>query len=285
MAHIEELLLKDLPDEVIGDAASSLAPYSIGFVRIEDTPNGQDAVLLGSGTLVSVAGIRAILTAHHVVSVLPRQGRLGLILDPTPRTHTVDVRGLTYLPIARGGVDALGPDLGAVILAPSIAAAIAAKKSFYNLDSRRDQQLNAPLDPRDGFWFTNGFIDEYTVTHPAEDGRGLVKGFYNLSGAGGPEDREVRGGYDYHFFPVSYSERSIAPKRFNGMSGGGVWQVPLARDDDGTIRHKRPLLSGVVFYQEPTSETTCGVRCHGRASVYDAAYKAIQLTQRQSCTS
>ncbi len=283
MAQVEELLLRDIPQEVIGDAAASIAQYVVGLVRVEDGPQRQDVVLLGSGTLVSVGFTKAILTAHHVLRVLPKQGRLGLILEASLQAHTVDTGGLSYLPIARGEVDALGPDLGAVILAPSIAAAIAAKKSFYNLDSRRDQQLNAPLDLRDGFWFTNGFIDEYTVTHPAEDGRGLVKGFYNLSGAGGPEDRQVRDGYDYHFFPVSYSGRSVAPKRFNGMRGGGVWQVPLARDGDGTIRHKRPLLSGVVFYQEPTSETTCGVTCHGRASVYDAAYKAIQLTQ--SCTS
>ena len=39
-------------------------------------------VLLGSGTLVSVGSIRAVLTAHHVVSILPSEGRLGLILGP-----------------------------------------------------------------------------------------------------------------------------------------------------------------------------------------------------------
>src|SRR5438046_2635471 len=98
MPHIEELPLTDVPQEIIEAAAGHLAQYSIGFLRIEDTPNGRAAVLLGSGTLVSIGDRQAVLTAHHVVSVLPRQGRLGLILDPTPQTHTVDVRGLTYLP-------------------------------------------------------------------------------------------------------------------------------------------------------------------------------------------
>ena len=101
-------------------------------------------VLLGSGTLVSVGSIRAVLTAHHVVSILPSEGRLGLILGPSLQRHTVDIQGLTYLKIAHGANAADGPDLGAVIFAPSIAGAIAAKKTFYNLDLRRDQLLSAP---------------------------------------------------------------------------------------------------------------------------------------------
>lgn len=268
--------LGELPKEVLAEAASYLAQYCIGFVRVEDTPTGQDAMLQGSGTLVAIGSIRAILTAEHVLRELPKTGRLGLIIDPTPQAHTVDVAGLRYLPIARGMVDRDGPDLGAVILSAPIAAAIGAKKLFYNLEARREGLLNTPPDVRDGFWYVNGFIDEYTVIHPADDGRGLVKGFYNLSGAGGPEQTEVGGEYDYYFFPVSYGGRSVAPTRFNGMSGGGLWQVPVGRTGNGTLQCKPPLLSGVVFYQEPTTETTAGVRCHGLSSVYRIAYDAIQ---------
>lgn len=43
-----------------------------------------------------------------------------------------------------------------------------------------------------------------------------------------------------------------------------------------------PLLSGVVFYQEPTTELYCGVKCHGRQSVYNVAFEAIkQKTSKQ----
>jgi hypothetical protein len=166
--------------------------------------------------------------------------------------------------------------LGAVVLAPPIASALAAKKTFYNLDRRRDQMLHTPLDLNDGVWFVHGFVDERTVEEPARDGYGLIKGFYNLSGAGCPEPSVVIGEHDYFAFPVSYGRRSVAPKSFGGMSGGGLWQVPIGRNAQGELKHKLPLLSGVVFYQEPTTEARCAVRCHGRLSVYRVAYDALQ---------
>ena len=277
MPPIEELPISELPKSVIEAAAHDLAEYSVGFLRLESTPQGQDAILLGSGTLVSIGSIRAVLTAHHVVSILPTTGRLGLVLGPTLQQHTVDTQGLTYLKIARGTVDADGPDLGAVIFAPSIAGAIAARKTFYNLGLRRDQLLATPPDPHDGFWFVNGFIADRTVEERGRDGYGLVKGFYNLSGAGGPDEAVVVGDHDYFAFSVSYGAGSEAPKNFGGMSGGGLWQVPLARDAEGLVRHKSLLLSGVVFYQEATdsAQTCCNVKCHGRQSLYRVSYEAI----------
>jgi hypothetical protein len=277
MPPTEELPFGELPEAVIEAAAKNLADYSVGFLRVENTPEGQDAVLLGSGTLVSIGSIRAVLTAHHVVSILPTTGRLGLILGPTLQQDTVDTQGLSYLKIERGMIDADGPDLGAVVLAPSIAGNIAAKKTFYNLGLRRDQLLSTPPELHDGFWFVNGFIAEKTIEERGRDGYGLVKGFYNLSGAGGPEEAIVFGEHDYFAFPVSYGRRTVAPKSFGGMSGGGLWQVPLTRDAEGRIRHKTPILSGVVFYQEATNfpQACCKIKCHGRQSIYRVAYEAI----------
>jgi hypothetical protein len=275
MPPVENLSVGELPEDVINAAVCALADYSIGFLRLESTPRGPDAVLLGSGTLVSLGSKRAVLTAHHVLSVLPRTGRLGLVISTTLQHHTVDTQGLTYLEIARGTKDADGPDLGAVVLAPSIAGAIAAKKTFYNLDLRQDQMLHSPPDVHDGFWLVNGFVDENTVVEPASDGYSLVKGFYNVSGTGGPEEPIVAGDHDYFTFLVGYRERSVAPRSFGGMSGGGLWQVPLVRDARGRIEDTTPLLSGVVFYQVPTSDSCCGVKCHGRQSVYRVAYQAI----------
>ena len=276
MALTEEVPITNLPDSLLEAVALDLAQYSIGFLRIEDTPRGQDAILLGSGTLVTVGSTHAILTAHHVLHVLPKHGRLGLILSPTLHQHTVDTQALVYREIARGTVDSEGPDLGAVILAPPIAAAIAAKKTFYNLDSRREQLLHRPPDRHDGVWFVHGFVGERTVEEPGRDGFSLIKGFYSFSGAGGPEEPPISiGNHDYFAFPVSYGARSVAPTSFGGMSGGGLWQVTLIRDPQGDIRPKKSLLSGVVFYQEATTDTQCGVKCHGRSSVYKVAYEAI----------
>jgi hypothetical protein len=276
MVATEELLITQIPESFFEAVARDLAECSVGFLRIEDTPRGQDAILLGSGTLVTVGKTHAVLTAHHVVKVLPKAGRVGLILSSELQQHTVNTQALAYVEIARGTVDSDGPDLGAVILAPSIAAAIAAKKTFYNLELRRERMLQTPPDRQDGVWFVHGFVGERTVEEPSSDGFSLVKSFYSLSGAGGPDEPPVSvGDHDYLSFPVSYGCRSVAPTSFGGMSGGGLWQVPLMRDAQGNPRPKTFLLSGVVFYQEPTTENRCGVKCHGRSSIYKVAYEAI----------
>jgi hypothetical protein len=274
MPEIKEILFKDIPKEVIDNAMEDLRQYSVGFVRMEFSHGREDAVLLGSGTLVSIGPTHAVLTADHVLRVLPNEGRLGMILAHHQKPTTFDIQGISYLKIARGTIDADGPDLGAVILAPSIAGSIAAQKTFYNLDLRRDQMLNSPPDLHDGFWFVNGYIDEYTMEGVAENG-GLIKRFYNLSAAGSPDRMDIVGDFDFFDFPVETSARLCVPESFGGMSGGGLWQVPL-KLENGKIIHRFPLLSGVVFYQEPTTVKTCGVRCHGRQSVYRVANDSIQ---------
>ena len=280
MPQSEEVLIGQLPHSLLEAVALNLAQYSIGFLRIEDTPRGQDAILLGSGTLVTTGSTRAILTAHHVLEVLPKRGRVGLILSPTLHQHTVETQALQYREIARGTIDAEGPDLGAVMLTPSIAASIAAKKVFYNLDARREQLLRAPPDPHDGAWFVHGFVGERTVEEPGRDGFSLIKAFYSFSGAGGPDVLPVqKGDHDYFGFPVSYDARSVAPNSFGGMSGGGLWQVTLRREPQGDIRPIKSLLSGVVFYQEAITDNQCSIKCHGRSSIYKVAYEAIRRSE------
>jgi hypothetical protein len=273
---MEELRHTDIPDSVKDDIVHALSDFTVGFLRLEGLAHGQDASLLGSGILVATGRTFGILTAHHVIQELPRTGRLGVLLSPTFGPHTVDVSGLTYLPIARGTKDRIGPDLGAVLLAPSIAGAIAAKKSFYNLELRRERLLTDPPDPSEGLWFLQGFADENTSVQPDPILAGaFVKYFYSLGAIGRPQSVEQIGEHDYLTIPVSPNAPSPVPKRFGGMSGCGIWQVPLVRDKSGVIRYQTFLLSGVAFYQGPSTTTGSSLRCHGRASVYRVAYTAI----------
>jgi hypothetical protein len=62
----EFVQLADIPDSLKEEAFRCLAHYSVGFLWLEDTPQGWDAALRGSGTLVAIGKRFAILTAHHV---------------------------------------------------------------------------------------------------------------------------------------------------------------------------------------------------------------------------
>jgi len=270
----ESIRVGDLPKELTEGVVRELSAFSIGFARVVETANRPRVDLLGSGTLVTAGRKQAILTAHHVVQVLPRVGRLGLLLWSSDHPTTVDCAGLGFLEIARGVDDSVGPDLGAVVLSAPIASAIAAQKSFYNLDNRRDGVLNRPPQDNEGFWIANGFIDERTTEHRGE---GIVsKRFFNLSAAGGAERQPDVDQFDYYQYPVSIEGREYSPRSFGGMSGGGLWQIPLAREGNGSVVSRTPLFSGLVFYQVPTTSSECGVRCHGRRSIYEIAYEAIR---------
>jgi len=268
------VLVKDLPCALKEAVVQDLTQYTVAFLRLKSASDGDLADLLGSGVLVSVGTKRAILTAHHVVEELPKAGRFGLFLDRTREPHTIDIQGVAVVKIGRGTDDAVGPDLAAVLLAPQVAGAIGVKKTFYNLHSRRHQLLNNPPDLRDGVWCAQGFLDERTVVAPDSGGLGATKYFYNFSGFGGPETSPQIGGHDYFDFPVSHEGRASSPASWGGMSGAGLWQVPLKRQLDVLV-HLAPLLSGILFYQWPTTETECGVRGHGRRSLYEVAYNCI----------
>lgn len=275
-----EIPIKDIPTDVFESIWQRLSEYTIGFLRVKDTPRGQDADLLGSGTLIQVGSTRAILTAHHVVDVLPTEGRLGLILSRNLSQHTIDVQGLSYLKIASGKVDSEGPDLAAVIISPTIASSIGAIKSFYNLTNHRDHMLAEPPDIQEGVWINNGFVAEMTIQEEGRNGYSSIKGFFMLSGAGGPENQPVeREEYDYISLPVTYSKEPGVPTSFGGMSGGGLWQVQLITGPRGKIKPNAFLLSGVVFYQEGPINQRSDLICHGRSSVYQVAYEAIKQAQ------
>ncbi len=270
-----------LPDDLINAISADLIQHTIGFVRVDETPNGPDIVLLGSGTLIKIEATYAVLTAHHVLEVLPATGRLHIILSDSIHKDNIDIQGLQYLKIARGPKGSDRPDIGAIIIAPNIAAAIRShrgNKVFYNLEKRRDFLLRTPPDLEKGVWFVNGFIDEKTITIRDRDDYTILKGFQIQSGKCSPEPAVTLGNHDYFSFPVNQGRKSEAPRSFGGMSGGGLWQVLLKLDSHGNLCHKNPLLSGVVFYQEFDTISGHAVRCHchGRLSIYQVAYDAIK---------
>ena len=67
MEHKFDLPLSSIPDAVRKSIMHRVADYTVGFLRIEKGQRGKDLILLGSGTLITVRGIHAILTAHHVM--------------------------------------------------------------------------------------------------------------------------------------------------------------------------------------------------------------------------
>lgn len=273
---VEEMLLVDIPDTVLKSIMESIAHYTIGFLRIERGYRGNNLILLGSGTLVTVNGIHAILTAHHVIEVLPDNGELGLVYSARRNYLTITAESLRYLKIDRGPIDAEGPDLGAVILPPSLVADLRAVKSFHNLDLRRMEQLTGPPAVSKGLWIVQGFIAERTIEELDFERRVKTVRFFELSSSGGAY-QYATSAYDYFRVPIEYKSHGSIPESYGGTSGGGLWHVALMKGrSGGEIAHAVPVLS--AFYQEAIDAQRSALKCHGRRSVYEIAYEAIRTT-------
>src|SRR5437660_523808 len=139
------ILLKDVPPAVLGSLQRNVWFHTVGFLRLARTTRTLEPQLLGSGILVSANGVKAILTAGHVIDKLPNTGRIGLFMEAGTAYESIDAAGVICRKI-RGNRESEGPDVGVVVLAQTIAGTVGARKSFYNLDMKRAAVLDRPPD-------------------------------------------------------------------------------------------------------------------------------------------
>ena len=235
--------------------------------------------MLGSGVLVKVGEVHAILTANHVLEVLPGNGRLGLILSDKAEKTTIDVSEIEYLSIGMGDNPEFGPDIGAVLLRHPKVSTLGARKSYYNLDLRKERMLENPPDDREGIWFVQGFVDEMTVLDPAPSGRfERVKAFCQFGTVGGVEGYVSNGDHDYYTFPLKEPASAGIPDNYGGCSGGGLWHVLLTERKGGELAVDQTLLQGLAYYQQVPHEGSPAIRCHGPRSIYHVAQSVLGKT-------
>lgn len=274
----------EVTDAFVQSCGESIWNYTVGFLRVTKSKRYEDATLLGSGILVKARKTYAILTADHVLDVLPTSGRLGLILSNKPEKTTIDVTGLKYVTIGRGNNPEWGPDIGAVLLSPSIVSGLAARKSYYNLGLRREQILSDPPDNQKGIWIVQGFIEEMTRLNPNPFPHERVMSFCQYSAGGGIGSYILRDNHDYYDFPLQKSRSNLRiepssgdiPYNFAGCSGGGLWHVLFEKTANAELAVAQILLQGLTYFQKTSDAKSEALKCHGLKSVYDVAYSALE---------
>jgi hypothetical protein len=78
-----------IPTEKIAD---EIANYMIGFAKLTVHNRVEDAVCAGSGTLAVVGRVYGVLTAAHVLDVLPEKGEVGLVSLARQRNRSARIR-------------------------------------------------------------------------------------------------------------------------------------------------------------------------------------------------
>jgi hypothetical protein len=152
----------DLPAGLNDAILRSISHTTVGLVPIIKTDTQEDGEPVGTATLVSVDGIFGLLTAAHVLDVLPQSGLLGIVRfanDATVLQGTkLDMGFMDRLAIGKAPYSNLGPDLGFLRLAQPDIARLLATNVFFNLTKSRP-----PIEGRRIIVFAlAGVVAEYT---------------------------------------------------------------------------------------------------------------------------
>ncbi|MBX3024687.1 hypothetical protein KF840_07240 [bacterium] len=272
--------------ENVEDAALDAA---LRFIRNHTSPLFLDGALAGSGTFISWDDQFGILTAHHVphnpldsarrfdFSASSGQ-KLGLSLVEYAHRFELEMRylGVSDIALPIDPADPCrGPDLAVIRLGNKASVQdIEARKSFYRLSYRTAERLEASLRA-DGIFAICGAAKEEERQAEPELGFSEVTVENLCTYYGGlvpPHSRWFeRDGYEYIEIDVRYPGVEDPPKKFGGVSGGGLWQIavqPCPDDPTRFVVFDDPVLAGVAFCQGVVDPSRGFLRCHAGGVPY-----------------
>ncbi len=274
--HDIEMPLSKVPLELIERISNTLHSWSTTLIKLrERVPGEPEAIPIGSGTFVSIGQRYGILTAQHVAELIERGSTLGLTVVSEEHRFTVEAQFLHIHHIARGTVEAEGPDLSFIELPYAKVPHIRAHKQFVNLDALRREVIERPKNLQTGIWFLCGTPNINTSEYVSERGHDHAMFFRGLCGAGGVSETYVVGQFDYIHFDIEYATGDNIPRDFGGMSGAGLWQVTVVQSRNGKLSPGEFIYTGVAFYQSEIIENKRFIKCHGPSSIYQVAFDEI----------
>jgi len=274
MVTIKEMFDKLSNKDVIKER---IADCSVALVRITVEGKRHKASFAASGTFVEIASKKGILTASHVVKkILAESSQFALSIQQ--RTHHFAIRReeVHVIEVPKPDKHAKGPDLAFVLfLRQDQVDTIQTHKYFLNLDKRRERVLSEPLPTAVGFWIVSGHPAAYSTSEAVPAEHVDVKHFPNNLSIGGIEREYTEKGLDYMESEVDHASGGGVPEDLCGLSGGGLWQVPVSQLKDGQTKADDPILLGVAFWQTGVSQGKSKVICHGRQSIYVVLYDLV----------
>jgi hypothetical protein len=171
-----------------------------------------------------------------------------------------------------------GPDLSFLIIRdPGLLAKLRTEKSFYALDSAPRPSFHPLLNPR--IWGVAGSPYESFKRIEENYHGGPLSKMVNFVGTGCfPFQTLQDGDFDYLKLTVPSGEFGF-PDDYEGISGGGIWLMPMEVDPSGdprTIRHRAPILAGVEFSQSGWQNRERILTGHGAHSIYTVLRDSLQ---------
>lgn len=252
------IALIDVPKQLLDELRERVWTYTASVFSVE----GNRPEYQGTVTCVAVSGQGCLLTAAHVWRKLSGD-RFALSLESERLLLPVRKEFVQPTVLEASTFGEWGPDLALIRLPDLIARDIRQVKAFYNIDKRRPPP-GAPPEYEGGLWAVMGAPAEQSVFGEKEAVMriSLLASVVSLA--------QERDGFDYVDLSYYHEGRSDLPASYGGLSGSGLWHLPISRSTSGVVTWSGDVrLEGVAFYQKPAGALEGVIRCHGRKSLYD----------------
>jgi len=267
--------IKDLPERVGKRIVRELGNFSVPL-NFNNKP-------IGSGTLVQYQDRYGILTASHVLH------ETGIKIDSTSKDHlgigvlktencfSVPCELIVELDIGSPPnckYGPMGPDV-AVLLLPfggDWVNTVKMGKTFYNLLSH--EASDEIVGSSQNFAMSGFPADSTRYFTDASDEKVVIARHIVFSGHVNTDEYRESDGFDYVEIHVRDEVPEENLKHYNGMSGGGLWNIPINIDDAQDFSNAQIAkisLSGVVYYQDWNSDSKRLLRSHGPKTILKVA--------------
>jgi hypothetical protein len=252
--------MQSIKGKIVGahDLSDAILAYISNFaVGLAVRENGKGSKVLGSGVLASIEGRRGILTCGHVAEKYGALAHIGLIrfAGDTQHQRRLIELGDTQTIIVQSSDDFDEKkeviDLAFTVLPSDIASSIAAQGVFLNIEKNRTKMEAWASTKEKHIDAVLGLVEEFSNAPFKEGGefispmRGVLHSGHACANENGLLTMKAM---DYN--------RPEMPKSFGGMSGGGLWRVYFA-DDENKAEIVGTMLCGVASWQIDETHLAC----------------------------
>jgi hypothetical protein len=258
----------ELRDRIVRDIGN----FTVALFAVYESGEAERLQFAGTGTLVSVADLKYILTARHVWEKHLRSApRIGITLrENTDHYFLMETASIIQFgPEKPDQWGEWGPDLSFLRVPQEYVREINVYRAFYPLLKERMATPAAEIVETSVLMGAPAASGQFTQKHADL----AITGHFS-----GIVARHIRNEFDYIDLDVDVSLPGV-PDDFRGVSGGGLWRVLIYRSaSTGSIEWSKTL-EGVAFHQSDLIEGHRLIRCHARQSIRIALPNAIPASE------
>jgi len=243
----------------------------------------------GSGTFVKCGDHFGILTAYHVpynttkdFNFRPNSpDKLGLAISNFQYAFYIEMQYLNPHSIGvpndkkHGGPDMVFLE----ILDQSKLSWIKEYRLFWDIPFEDGvSMIKTCLSNSDSLWAIAGLPQSMIQEEQPNGNFHRVLGLESQAFFCGIEAPFESDGFDYIEMKANYESKDPIPYCFKGISGGGLWKIPMsiAEKNLDSLKFGEPALCGLQFCQTPLEGNYRRLRCHGCKSINSLFTKVLE---------